>query len=87
MGLPRGVSEEALAFHILLTGPRAGQVFDRSYSYRLRGGRLEPYPVRDADAVFGIGAFTWTWNGDRIVQHDRGTGAVLQEFSRIAAGG
>lgn len=76
------VSEGQVAFHIQLTGTREGQVFDRAYKYRLRGDRLEPYPVRDVDAVFGIGAFTWRWDGERIEQHDRSTGALLQEFAR-----
>ncbi|MSQ03798.1 MAG: hypothetical protein EXR71_18245 [Myxococcales bacterium] len=79
------VSEDALTFHIVLIGKRAGQVFDRSYKYRLRDDhKIEVFPVRDVDAVFGIGNFTWTENQGRIEQRQRGTDTVLQEFVRRA---
>ncbi len=72
-----------VTFHIELIGKHAGQMFDRSYKYRLRtNGQFHPYPVRSVDAVFGIGKFEWLWDGTHIVQKNSTTDEVMQEFSR-----
>lgn len=50
------------------------EFLDRTYGYTVwPNGRLQPNPVRSADAVFGVGQFDWYWDGKNIVQKTRET--------------
>ena len=75
------VSSEHMRFHIVLSGQYAGQVLDREYKYRvLKSGQVQLYPVRDADAVFGIGQYRWFWTGEALDQRDGSGDVPLQTF-------
>jgi len=77
------VHGDQLTVHLELIGSRSGQMFDRTYRFRvLTGGELQPYPVRSVDGVFGIGQFKFVWDGSHIVQRERATDIVIQEFTR-----
>lgn len=48
-------------------------------------GRIRPFPLRSADAVFGVGSFDWYWDGGSILQKDPRTGDILGSFVRTPA--
>lgn len=77
------ITDDQIAFHIELIGKKAGQTFDRSYKYRvMESGQIQPYPVREADGVYGIGNFTFHWNEGAILQRASSSKQDLQTFSR-----
>jgi hypothetical protein len=74
--------DEDLHFVLTITEDGQQRVFDRSYSYTvLPDGRIQPHPVRSADAVFGIGRFDWYWDGNEIIQKAP-SGAEVNRFVR-----
>jgi hypothetical protein len=76
------VRDEEMHFVLTITEGGQQRVFDRSYSYTvLQDGRIQPHPVRSADAVFGIGRFDWYWDGKEIVQKAP-SGAEINRFVR-----
>ena len=76
------VSSEHMRFHIVLSGQYAGQILDREYQYRvLKSGQIHLHPVREADAVFGIGQYRWFWTGEALNQMDGSGDVMLQTFS------
>jgi len=76
------VQDDQITFDIVLIGKKAGQRFQRTYSYRLRpNGLLQPYPVRSVDAVFGIGNFEWVWDGSTLAQNNKSTHELIQAFT------
>lgn len=76
------VRDEEMHFVLTLTEDGEERVLDRSYSYTvLQNGRIQPHPVRSADAAFGIGRFDWYWDGKEIVQKAP-SGAEVNRFVR-----
>lgn len=71
--------------HFVIRIDRDGQkkILDRTYGYTvLPDGRIQPHPVRSADAVFGVGSFDWYWDGTRIIQKDPKSNEPINSFAR-----
>jgi len=76
------VRGEEMRFVLTIKGDGREQTFNRSYRYTvLRDGRIQPHPVRSADAIFGIGQFDWYWDGKEIIQKIP-DGAEVNRFTR-----
>jgi len=62
-----------IRFNIVISVEGPDKFLDRAYGYAvLPDGRIQPKPVRSADAAFGVGRFDWYWDGRNIVQKTRG---------------
>jgi len=62
-----------IRFNIVISDDGPDKVLDRTYGYAvLPDGRIQPKPVRSADAAFGVGRFDWYWDGKNITQKARG---------------
>jgi len=40
-------------------------------------GRLQSFPMREAEAVLGVGRFDWSWDGTNILRRNGRTGEII----------
>ena len=80
------VTGSTIHFYVRLNESSAGPgMLERTYQYTvLRDGRVQPYPVRSADAVFGIGKFDWYWDGEKILQRDPRSAELITSFIHVS---
>ena len=74
------VRGEEIHFYVVIRHD-PDEFLDRTYdSYSVwPNGTLQPFSMRSADAVFGVGQFDWSWDGENIVQKKREGDEVVLE--------
>jgi hypothetical protein len=87
VGQPGGdvieVSETELRFLLSGTPHEPKRRTDRVYQYTvLSDRRIQPYPMASEDALYGVGAWDWRWNGAAIEQRDLRSGSTIQRFTK-----
>jgi hypothetical protein len=75
------VQGKRIRFIVRLDANQAN-LFDRTYDNHSiwDNGRIQPFPMRDVDAVLGIGKFDWFWDGTNITRTNRITGEAITFF-------
>jgi hypothetical protein len=64
-------SESELQFYVNIGDDKDPRFLNRAYSYSVADdGLICPYPATSVDAAYGIGKYSWYWDGRRIVQRD-----------------
>jgi hypothetical protein len=66
------VHDGNIRFHVLpWSQARAPHDSDTTYQYTVSPDkRITIYTMTSREAVYGIGGFSWRWDGERIVQQD-----------------
>ncbi len=72
-----------IRFQVRLDETDPDRLFDREYeSYSIwpESRRLQPFPMRSADALLGLGRYDWLWKDGKIAKTDPKTGEVIAWF-------
>ena len=66
------VQGQKIRFIVQLDTKRTN-LFDQTYENHSvwPNGKIQPFPMREADAILGIGRFYWLWDGTNINRTNR----------------
>ena len=70
---------EGSSIHYSILLPRSGSnLFERTYRDHSvwPSGHIQPFPMRSAEWMYGVGQFHWNWDGTNIIRSNRNSGEV-----------
>jgi hypothetical protein len=71
------VAQTTIRFYVKME-ENSNVFISREYKYTVQSdGRIQPFPMRSADAVLGVGKYDWHWDKSKIVKADPKTNELI----------